>query len=542
MIPISGYGQQLFVLEEVSRDDINLTRAVSFDISDREVFLAELINLFTDAGYLHISIDSLVNLNGGFAAYYQKGNRTVVRDLFLISQLDSTRIPFNRHYSRTELETEIVNQLTSYQNKGYPFVELTITKIIKGKEDTVDIILMLETGPSVEITGLTFRGNRQLSNNYLQRLSGFDEPVIYSNYITQIFARNLRRSSFIDSIGEVHLTSTYAGYQLMVEVTEIRPSFLDIIMGYDPNASSGDQIVGNGRLTLNNLITEGSIAQLHFNKLPGTETRLLIGYHQKWLNSWPIDNTIGFDFHQRDSTYYQISGRFDVSYMVNRSLNSGLFLRFNTVEGSSVNQTIEYLESRSISYGFTIKYEDLDRYYVPQNGSTFYVELGNILKNLKNIPESSLYNSSYYSQYIHFTYQHYFPIGLQTVITPRVTGGASNHPVYFEDDLFRFGGANSIRGYREEQFRSSGYIWSDIEVRRLLDDFSYLFAFTSIGVERSPKELGLFKSESNSNLLYSVGIGLSYRISLGSLKLSYALSPDDRLNNGKIHFGISNSF
>lgn len=542
MIPISGYGQQFFVLEEINQDEKLLTRAVSTDNISKEEFLISLIRTFSDEGYFQFQVDSLITIDNVHVVYYKKGNRSIIRELILYSNIDSIKTSLQNDYSTSFLESKILGQIKRYQNLGYPFAQSSLPEITSNETDTVDVHVEFIKGPFVEIKGVTFKGNKQLSSSYLQKISGFESPEIYSDAIVSRFSNNLKQNQFLTDVGEVKLISAPDEYLLQYDIVEIRPSFLDIIVGYDPNADGGDQIIGSGRLILNNLLSEGSIASLEFNKLPGTETRLKLDYLQKWVNNWPLNSKIGLDFHQRDSTYYQISGRVDLSYLINRRSAPGIFLKYNTVESIRDNQNLVHFDSKSLRYGLSFTYENLDRFYVPKSGSAFFVELGNKIKSVLNLPVGSLLNSTFTSQFVHFSFQYYLQMSNHVILTPKIEGSASNHVVYFDDDLFRLGGTNSIRGYREDQFRSSNFLWGDIEIRRLVDEFSYLFLFTAIGLEQTPNLLGVLNSGYKSSFLYSGGFGLSYKIPLGSLKLSYALSPEDRFNNGKVHFGISNSF
>jgi outer membrane protein assembly factor BamA len=542
IISANGYGQQLFVLEEVTRDGNILTRAVSPATADESIVVSALVSSFTDIGYLNFDIDSIVTYNQHLIVYYSTGNRQILRNIHFQSADTITKEYSGDFYSTRALESKILDKISSTQNDGYPFASTVISKLVYSESDSVDVFIAMNPGPQVMVSGISFTGNRQLSDKFLEKLSGFESPRLYTNEIGTGYQRNLNQSQFLSDVKTNQLIAVGDEYRFLFDVEEIRPSYLDLILGFDPGASGGDRFIGNGKLTLNNLLSEGSVALLQFNKLPGTETRLKFEYQQIWMNQWPIENTLRMDFHQRDSTYYQVAGSMEISYIFNQLSRPGIFLSYNVLEGNSANTRETVINSRTLTYGISYKYENLNRYYSPSDGSVFHVQLGNKFKGLNNRPEAALYNSSYNSQFIEFFFQHYFPFKHKIVLTPRLSGGYSNNPVYFEDDLFRLGGTNSIRGYREDQFRSSAYIWSDFEVRYLLDSPSYFFGFMAYGLEQRPTRFGDINSSKTTNMLYSAGIGLSYRIPLGFLKFSYAVSPEDRFNNGKIHFGITNSF
>ena len=48
-------------------------------------------------------------------------------------------------------------------------------------------------------------------------------------------------------------------------------------------------------------------------------------------------------------------------------------------------------------------------------------------------------------------------------------------PFFEESDLYRLGGTNTLRGYRENQFLGSRIFWSNLEYRFLLTQRTFAF-------------------------------------------------------------------
>ena len=133
----------------------------------------------------------------------------------------------------------------------------------------------------------------------------------------------------------------------------------------------------------------------------------------------------------------------------------------------------------------------------------------------------------------------YFPIFDKSVIAFSSQGYFVTSNDFTDSDLIRFGGANSFRGYSEEQFRASQLIWGDIEYRFLVNRSSYLFGFGAVGAFNRPKLLTEDDDSFQiSDWLISTGFGISYRIKIGRLKFTYAISPNESIGNGKVHVGI----
>jgi outer membrane protein insertion porin family len=108
-------------------------------------------------------------------------------------------------------------------------------------------------------------------------------------------------------------------------------------------------------------------------------------------------------------------------------------------------------------------------------------------------------------------------------------------------DLYRLGGTNTLRGYKEEQFYASRILWSNLEYRLLLTRRSYTFAFFDSGYylrnaepDRNVEKLEGFKT--------GYGIGLNIETGLGILGVSFAIPGGSSFSDGLIHFGIVNEF
>jgi outer membrane protein insertion porin family len=113
---------------------------------------------------------------------------------------------------------------------------------------------------------------------------------------------------------------------------------------------------------------------------------------------------------------------------------------------------------------------------------------------------------------------------------------------FFENsDLFRLGGTNSLRGYREDQFLGARILWTNLEYRLLLTrrTFAFLFFDTGYYLREADVERNILKSE---DFLYGYGLGLNIETGLGVLGVSFALGEGDSFSDGKIHFGLVNEF
>ena len=101
------------------------------------------------------------------------------------------------------------------------------------------------------------------------------------------------------------------------------------------------------------------------------------------------------------------------------------------------------------------------------------------------------------------------------------------------NQLFMLGGAHSLRGYKERQFRGSAVALANLEYRFLLGEKSRIFFFYDGGY-----------IDKNESKLFKSGYGWGLRISskVGIVGFDYGIGEGDSIANGKIHFGVQSNF
>ncbi len=128
--------------------------------------------------------------------------------------------------------------------------------------------------------------------------------------------------------------------------------------------------------------------------------------------------------------------------------------------------------------------------------------------------------------------QRYIKVGHAQVIALRAEAGAG-HGHISEYNQFKIGGQNTLRGYREDQFRGT---------RMLLGTVEYRFPIVSKVQGALFTDWGSVWSEgwnpNGGDVHGSVGVGLSFNTPLGPLRLDYGRGD----KGGRVHFSVGGSF
>ena len=83
-----------------------------------------------------------------------------------------------------------------------------------------------------------------------------------------------------------------------------------------------------------------------------------------------------------------------------------------------------------------------------------------------------------------------------------------------DNELFRIGGANSIRGFNEQSIFTNSYLYFNFEYRYSTSAKSYLYTIT---------DFGKLKSNSTTENLIGIGLGYLFNINNSQINLSTAL-------------------
>lgn len=115
----------------------------------------------------------------------------------------------------------------------------------------------------------------------------------------------------------------------------------------------------------------------------------------------------------------------------------------------------------------------------------------------------------------------------------------SSKDEFSTNELLRFGGWNSFRGFNEESLYADFYYFGAAEYRYLVGEQAFFDAFVQYG-ELNNKNLGIKPK------LYSAGIGFNFILPIGLMSFQIAngnqFGNEFRFGDTKIHWGLLSRF
>ena len=500
--------------------------------------------------YLDATVDSISSNRDLIEIFVHEGCKYSLSDLTIankqtiesavdiVSSDESTY--FGRAFTEDLIRDISDNWLAEFERFGYYLAEFRILSVVKNSNRfTVDIRADLMPGEKIQVEGVRFNGVQRNSPDYLRRVAGIADGETLSPALLERGRQNLINSGLFEEVGEGELIFVDDTPVVLYEVSEQQLNYFDGLIGYQPDPSGSATIAGYGDILLRNTIADGNVIDLRYEQLQPLVSKLNVSAEQQFLGGLPLQVGAGLNFTQQDSSYlvrdFKLSGGY-------RLLPGFIITGTVRAERSSVTESgvsTEAIDSRANFYGIGFNLRNINRYRVPTRGYESMVMLERGRRFINDERFQSETGRSFSQTIFRTMIRGYIPVGSRQVLAPMVSTLFLESPHYLVTDLFRFGGAESLRGFREDQFRGSSVVWGELEGRYMLQQNSYLFLFGAYGFYERPQ---LINEESDDlafkDRLTSLGFGLAFQSTLGIIKFSYAVSPNENLANGNIHVGI----
>lgn len=424
----------------------------------------------------------------------------VKRDEARISEMLGVRAggPFDSE----ALERGIREVLSQYEAWGHPFARVDVEKVALRK-DGLHITLRVDEGPEVRLGAVRITGTSTREDLLLRVL---DLPLgeLYDGREVERALSRLRRLPFIqDAVPDLRYNLESGQGVLLVRVREIRANRFSAALGY-----AGRGISGELSLALHSPWGRGRTVEARWTRREA-QADLYLMCREPWVLGLPLH--LGGEFRTSLREGYSRTEWVVQAYRPFRWGEVGGSVGWErTVRGSA--------EGGAWGLGLEVQYEARDDPSVPRRG------LGASL-GVRGYPG----RAEGVQVRVRGDVEGYVPMGGSLALAVGLHGGMVEGRDLSTYELLPLGGAKSLRGHWEEQFRDLRVVWSNLELYKELGAGSWGFPFLDVGYAQGKVRWGY-------------GLGLRLRTGAGRIGLDYGLGPRDRLWEGKVHLTLEGRF
>jgi outer membrane protein insertion porin family len=446
------------------------------------------------------------------------------------------------------LDSDMKEILNQYEKKGYTFASVSVINIetySDGSGSKLRVEIRIEENDRIKVDNIVVEGNTSTKREVIVReiSLGEDNTITRDNLLD--IRQRLENIGYFESVEQPKILKYKNSTVLYIKVREGNTNTFDGILGYVPPVQSEETgyFTGLVNLSLRNLFGTGRRLEARFKKEIKTTQELELKYLEPWLFGYPAN--VNFAFFQRieDSSFIKRVLGTKIDAMISKKFTVSALLDFERVIPSLNENIYSVFDSRVFAAGVEIRFDNRDYVYNPFSGLLYRVSYTAGQKKIYNAGEFTNYDipSDFTVQKGSMDFDFYYSFFKRQSSLIGLHGIEIRSQRLENSDLFRFGGINSVRGYRESQFLASRTAWSNIEFRYSLTRKSFAAAFYDMGYYLRPDDAlsGIQKQE---GFIYGYGLGIRIETALGMFGVSYALGKGDSILEGKIHFGLVNDF
>lgn len=458
----------------------------------------------------------------------------------------------NRPFRHTEVLSLFDNILEYAENHGYPFATVGLDSL-QIEDNGISAVLRYEPGPLIVFDSLRTGDFGDIRPAFLQAQLGLYRGRAFDQGMIDQIPRRLKQMEFVTLAGDPDLRFQEERVQVDLALSRRRVNQVDAVLGLLPNENEPGKMLITGMVMLNlhNLFASGKNLRLEWQRTDVNSQLLDIGYrHPKLLHS-PVDFEGGFHLLKQDTTFINREAALRFSFMTGKAGELAVGSRFqssgllSTSAYAGADRLPDYADFNLGYHGLEYRYSTFDDPVFPTRGVQFRIEGLAGQKKIRQNPalDPGLYegiklNSAQYRTAVQA--EMFSRIYRNILLRSRLMGGYLGGSSLFQNDLFRLGGLNSLRGFNENFFFASSYLIANLELRFLLAQGTYFFGFLDQGL------IANRPAGAEPDYPTGLGAGLSLATEAGNFNLAIALGRSNAqamaLNLSKIHFGYVSRF
>ena len=546
------------------------------DVVVAKKYVTNWVSTLHGRGYLSASLDSMVIDSQNIVSTIYVGNQfkwasltyneraiAWMQEAGLGSSLIDNKPINSSAYQR------MVNRILTYgENHGFPFAQVSLDSINTNDKGIVHGQLTVTQNRFFEFDTMTIVGDAKVSKSFLYQYLGIEPDAPYNEKVVLKIREKLSKLPFTTISQNPRIYFTGQRVRITLYLKHRRTDQADGIIGFAPNTTGSTNnllITGEVNLSLKNLLRRGIGYDLHWKSFAARSQQLKMNGQIPYLLKSPVGIDGDFEYVKFDTQFFNLKTKLGVRYLFEGTDYLKLYVQ-NAQSALIFADTSQIRQTKSIpiqnpvntiSYGMQLKRSRLDNPINPRKGFDIEID-GNVgqRKVQKDIRiEQVLFtniNNETYSVYdsvqlkslqaeFNYNLSLFFPIGKKSTAVGLISGKQLVTETVFINDLYRFGGTRSLRGFNEESLLANSFTMVGIEYRYLLGEnaFFQLFANAAYTENKSDPELGLV-----TDFPFGFGAGVHLDVNSGILTLAYALGSEQgngiKFSQAKIHFGIIN--
>jgi len=534
-------------LKIITKDSLNqhLLQQIKFKHSELDSIsiLKELDTItiqLNQLGFLNLKRNTINKnnsthiVNYTLGKQYEKIHTNLTLNNSLLNFITQNNFTITKNYIKinfTEIQS-FLKQLTAYYEKrGDSFVKISL-KNISLKNGSIISDLYIEKNNNRKIDRIIIEGYKKFPKSHIKQILKINIPFNTSNL--QKISRSIKLIPFAEEIKAPQVLFTKDSTLIYLYLKKKKINYFDGLIGFTSNENEKAlKFEGYLDLKLNNIFNSGEQLELFWKNNGDQTKKIKLEVETPFILKSSFSPRVSLEIFSQDTTFVNLQSNLSLNYNLNLKTKISGSVTFEKstklLKQTSNNNNIKNYSTYFYGLHYQYSVETSNLLFPKKYKLILSTHFGNRKTDNKNESQQKIVLNTEYLYQLSEKYFLFLKNDNRLLISEK----------YLNNELFRIGGTNSVRGFQEESVYSSAYSSFTIENRYLTNKDSYLYTITDYAYIEN-------KITNNKLNLFGLGLGYAFTTKAGLLNFSYVIGKPNKQsinpNNAVIHIKLITFF
>ena len=536
-----SFGQNFYL--KITSDKENETKTIdSIGYKTKHLSVKSLLdekNLFTKqltqfGFYDFRELESKKENDSVFSFKFSIGNQTKSIHIYIgkkneFSELFPDENPIQIPVAESEaFLNSIIKKL---ETKGYSMSNVSLENI-EQENNFIKANLKIDTGKKRQVNNIVINGIDKFPESHKKNLIRLYKNKVFNQQTLEKLHNDIEKYRFVKQTKYPEILFTQDSTKIYVYLEKAKANSFDGYIGFTNDEQ--DKVVFSGYvdLILNNVLNSGEKLSL-FWKSDGQEQRTFnLGAEIPYIFKSPFGIKANLNIFKQDSTFQNTRTALDLGYYFNYTTRA--YIGYQSNESSDIQNantfSLSDFESTFYTTGFDYTNFKIDDFLFPEK-TYFEIKFGTGKR------ESNIENTNQF--FGNLLFRHNLYLNDKNIINIKSQNFYLQSNTYLVNELFRFGGINSIRGFNENSLQGNLLTSILTEYRYVLSPSLYAHSIIDYGYFKD-------NTSNTSDTLLGLGFGIGLQTKNGLFNLVYANGSTKeqtaKLSNSIVHISLKANF
>lgn len=465
-------------------------------------------------GYFTNFVENLSHIESNYFASFSLGPKVDFVEILIDEYLRKTYKNFyfsdkdSIRLKPEEVAAFLQSIIDEFDKQGKSFTEIRL-KTIRLRDKEITTHLKIKESKERSIDKVVIKGYENFPRSFLEKFFKIKSKKIFFKDRLKEISSLTKSLNFVEEIKPPEVLFKQDSTLLYLFLKRVKTSSVDGIINFaSKEDGSGILINGNLDLKLNNVINTGEKIEIFWNRVKEENSEFRFGSEIPYLFNSDLSVDLSFAIYRQDSTFLNTSFNSNINYQL--TPNSKIYITYQSDDSDYLldETSLDFDTFSANYYGFGYSFLS------PSSDAKF-----NRKYSLELFPSFGKRNNSNQSLdqiRVMFNAEANISVSSRSYINIKNVTSFLKSDNYLTNELFRIGGANSIRGFNEQSIFTNKFSYLNVEYRYLTSLNSYLHSIT---------DFGFYENIARNRNESALGLGIGYVFTLNSnlVNLGYAI-------------------